>query len=324
MAQYIILFLIAFVLWGGALLHPVDVIPSQNIYPFYNIIGFWLGDNKILFSVIGFVLLLFEALLINSIITESEIVPKNSLLPGFLYIILMSFSPELLTLHPVLIANLFLIIFINFIFKIYGQIEPLRLLYKLGFVVGVTSAYYFPAYIFLIYIFWILFFLRSLSWRELMIPVVGLITPYIFLTVWYYCIDKLELVYNDYLNFFQKMEIINFEANYITIIILVIFTLLFVFSMMNLAVGKYFEKSISTRKKIKLSFSYLIISLIIIILYGGSVINFIALPAIPIAIIISFYFSELKRIYLLNLLTILLILIIIVNNYHLLDILNLE
>ncbi len=317
--QYIILFLIALTLGGSSLIYPVDVMPSRDIYPFYSIIYFWLGDFKILFSVMGFIFLFFETLMINNIITENKIVPKNSLLPGFLYVILMSFSPELLTLHPVLIANFFLILILNLVFKIYGQKKPFTLLYKLGLILGVASFFYFPVYLFLIFIFWFLFFLRSLSWRELMIPVVGLITPYIFLVVWYFCFDQLEFVYYDYLKFFQSTELIDIELNIITKMILGIFAILFLFSMIYFAGGKYYEKSISTRKKLKLSFSLLIISFIPIILYGGSMINSLTFLAIPVVVFTSSYLSELKKTYFPNLIIILLILLILINNYHLLD-----
>ena len=321
--HYFTLFALALILWSGAIIHPVDVVASPDVYPFYSIIYFWFGENKLLFSLMGFILLFFEAILINSIITENDIIPKNSLLPGFIYVVLMSFSPELLTLHPVLITNLFLIIIISFVFKMFGKNEPYRFTYKLGFYVGLATLFYLPVYVFLIYIFVVLFLLRLLNWREFIIPIVGFLTLYIFLTVWYYFFDQLDLAWYDYLNFFQNTSLIVLELDFLTIIILSIFAILFMLSIIYLVGRKYYEKSISIRIKLKLTFFFLLFSIIPIIFYAESVIKSLVILAIPLSVFVSFYLSELKKIYILNFLLIFLLILIIINNFHLLDLINL-
>ena len=206
----------------------------------------------------------------------------------------------------------------------YGQKEPYRLLYKLGFLLGLASFFYLPVYLFMLYAFIVLFVLRFFNWREFVIPIVGFLTLYFFLAVWYFWFDQFNFVYTDYLRFFQSFDFIMFGFDILTIIILVIFVLLFLLSTLYLVKGKYYEKAISTREELKLSFIFMLISFIPIILYGGSMINSLIVLAIPLTIFISFYFCELKKIFLLNILTIFLILLMMINNYHLLDILNLE
>ena len=235
LVHYIVLFFLALILWGGVIIHPVDVIPSSDISPFYSIIHYWLGGNKILFSILGLVLLFIESILINNIVTENDIVNRSSLLPGFLYVLLMSFLPELQTLHPVLIANFFLIILLNIIYKLFGQKVPLKQLYNLGLILGIASFFYFPIYIFIFYILIALFVLRTLSGRELVIPFVGLITPYFFLVVWYYVFEQLDLVFNAYLDFFKNISIIKLEFDVVCIIISAIIIILFILSMLYYA-----------------------------------------------------------------------------------------
>jgi hypothetical protein len=62
------------------------------------------------------ILLWIQAVLINNVCIEHKLSRDNSLFPGLFYVIFISYIPESLTLHPVLLANTFLIAgFVNII-----------------------------------------------------------------------------------------------------------------------------------------------------------------------------------------------------------------
>ena len=312
LSQYILLFILGIILWSKSFIAPTEITEANSIAPFFSIIPYWLDNLKWLAAIIAFILLYFESLLLNKTLADNNIVPKTTLIPAFVYFVFMSWSPFALTLHPVLIANLFLIFVLNNLFRVYGQQDAFRLVFKAGFLSAIASFFYFPAIFIIVLIFISLMIFRIFKWREWIISLIGLIIPYTFLTVYYLWFDKLEIMFGNYIAFFETLWQFKFSYDFFTntiwIIILILFVISFIYIRLNIK-----EKNINIRKKLITTIYFFLITLIIFMSNSESI-N-ISITIIPVSILISTFLSEIKRTFWFELIFILLMVLIILNNY---------
>jgi len=312
LSQYILLFIFGIILWSKSFIIPTEITEANSIAPFYSIIPYCFDNLKWLAAIIAFILLFFESLLLNKTLADNDIVPKTTLVPAFVYFVFMSWSPFTLTLHPVLIANLFLILVFSYLLRVYGQQDAFRLVFKAGFLSAIASFFYFPAIFIIVLIFISLIIFRILKWREWIISIIGLIVPYIYLTVYYFLFDKLEIMFGNYVAFFEALSQFKFSYDFFTntiwIIIIILFIISFIYIRLNIK-----EKNINIRKKLITTIYFFLITLIIFITNSESI-N-ISITIIPISILISTFLSEIKRTFWFELIFILLMVLIILNNY---------
>jgi hypothetical protein len=84
------------------------------------------------------------------------------------------------TLHPVLIANLFLLFAIEKSFVIDKERNKLKRYYESGLLLGLGTVFYPNIFIFIFIIWLTLIVLRTFNWREWMTSILGLVTPLLF------------------------------------------------------------------------------------------------------------------------------------------------
>ncbi len=297
--QIVIFLFISIVLWIDGFLSVNEMPASEYVTPFYSIVYFCLHSLKYAYVVIAFVMVVLEAFLINKILSSHDITAHNTYLPAFVFVLLSSFATVILTLHPVLIANFFLILAIGSLLKIYGKTDPYMEIFNAGLMISVASLFYLPSIVFLVLIWSALFICRIYKWREWTISIIGVITPYIFLASYYFIIDKLEFSIDKYIDFIKTSFNANFfltkyDNQYIYVLgIVLIFVLFISLIKMFISMG---EKVISLRRKYMKLFSMVII--IVAIFFFNDDYNLIvknSLSVIPIVIYISFYFTTTKR-----------------------------
>ena len=314
LSQYILLIIIGIVIWIKAFITPHEIPESGIVMPFYNLIFYCFNNIKWLAVLIAFLLLYLESLILNKILTDNNIVPKTTLVPAFIYLLLMSWSPFATYLNPVLIANLFLLLLLNNLFKIFRQHDAFRSVFKVGFFIAIASFFYFPAIFIFILVFATLIVFRVLKWREWVISLIGVIIPYIFLIVYYFWFDKLEPAFDNYVDFFSTYPELNFKCNFLTYSIWIIALILLIISLLHIFV-KINEKNISIRKKLVLIIYFFVIAIIIFFYNLEPVLINNSIIIIPISALIAVFLSEIKKTFWLELIFILLIVIIILNNY---------
>ena len=189
--QYLVIGLIGLMLWGKSFLLPPPVPVPEGPVPLYRLLYSFFSGFPHLAVVAGFVLVLFETWWINVFFNKHELTLKNSSLASLVFIIMMSSSPLYLTMHPLNTGILIIIIILDNLMKSYKQAENQDLIYKTGFLIAVGSLVYFPFLLILgiIPVSFVLF--RSGKWREVAASVIGFITPFIFLAVFYFLSDQL-------------------------------------------------------------------------------------------------------------------------------------
>jgi hypothetical protein len=315
--QYVVLILLTGLLWLGSFIRPElpEAEADQFLMPAYVLLTNLLGSNALLGVIFAFVLVLIEGFLFNYILIKSELVPKNTLIPAVVFIILISHSKSLLHLHPALIATLFLIIILHNLFQVYTEDEAYSKIFNSGFLTAVASFFYFPVFYFIFFIWLCFIVFRLYKWRDWLIPFTGLITPYVFLFTYYLWSDNLFLAVDSYSNYYSAIAFYPLYNEFslfewiITGIILLFFTWSFLWLL-----GEIQEKTISIRKRYWMIFWLLFITLVTYLGSGILARSHLALIALPVCLFISYGFSHIKRKFWFELILAILTLLIIFNN----------
>ena len=263
----------------------------------YNFVYYHLENMPFLYTIIAFTLLMVEAILLNNILAEYKITPKTSYMTAFLYILLMSSTPLMLTLHPFLISNGFIILLLTMLLRIKTKEESYKEIFICGLFAGISSLFYFKSagLILIVWIFLLIF--HTFSWREWIISVIGLATVYIYLFTYFLLSDQLSMVVYQYRNVFNVFNLGRYSLSfsvfqYITsaiigMLLLVSFTKMFVISR---------EKIIYVRKVFNVIFwLFLLNSLSMLFLITNFIYEFSYL-LLPITILTSYYYLSLKKV----------------------------
>lgn len=148
--------------------------------PLYEIIAKPLHNYSFIGTLIAFLFIVSEAFLLNYIVNKYEILTKPSFLPALFYIVFMSIDNAMLTLHPLIIANIFIILAIYKLVSSYQKDSALSNAFDAAFLFSLSILFYFPSIVFipLLGISFILF--RPFNWREWIISLLGIVLPYAF------------------------------------------------------------------------------------------------------------------------------------------------
>lgn len=192
----IIISVLAALLWLPAFLHPIVPVLKHQM-PLFELLVRPLAAFPWLNTFVAFILLLIQAFLFNYIIDKYEIAGKRSYLPVLLYIVFTSFAPALLTLHPVLFANIFILLALNRVLGTYRKTSVLSPCFDAGFFVAIASLFYFPAIGVLLFILVGTLVLLPFSWRNWAIVILGFLLPYIYAHTYYFLFDGLEYLWVD-------------------------------------------------------------------------------------------------------------------------------
>jgi hypothetical protein len=294
--QLVIFTLAVVMLWLDAFIKPQPPLIFEYQTPLYQIIQVFFSHLPPIVNVItALLLLLVQAYILNAALSVNKIIPVNTFLPVLLYSVLMSYDPSLLRIHPVLIANLFLILALRIILKIYNEKEPYLQVFNAGLFVSLASFFYLPALIFIVFIWMAFFIYRVSTTREWIIAMAGLITPYLYLLVYYFWFDRVGDFYDKFISYFTHIEPLHLKSNvfdYIFGILVSIITLLSFISMLGNRAGKV----ISLRKKILAIIYFFIISLMTYVYSGSHIIYHSTESFVAIAMMMTFYFTTMKKI----------------------------
>ncbi|MCP4553666.1 MAG: hypothetical protein GY834_16860, partial [Bacteroidetes bacterium] len=186
--QLVGLLILGFVLWISALISPPAVTQESVVTPLYNFILIFL-NNHLIIILLTFLFLISQAIYLNQLLIKHNLIPRNSYMGAFVYLVLMSYSNQLLHFHPSVISSCFVMAILDIIWRLEDNKQDLRLTYKAGLLVGLASLFYFPSIILLIFIWTVLLAYRIPYWRQWTLPIIGILTPYLFLFTIYFLYD---------------------------------------------------------------------------------------------------------------------------------------
>jgi len=191
-----------------SLIYPPSYDEIVGISPVLNYI--YLNVPPLALSILAILLIFIQANLINYFTNSNKLHSKNSLVAGMVYALGMCLLPNFLILHPIIIANTFIIMMLIFLTSIYKKYKPINHLFLTGFFTGV-SIIIMPHYIFIIlFLLQGLLIFRDINLKEFLQAIVGVIIP-LFLMGTYFWITRDEPL--GFLNLNFQLPKINFEQN---------------------------------------------------------------------------------------------------------------
>jgi hypothetical protein len=298
--QFFIYTFAALIIWADAFAFPSPAVSFTSNTPVYS--GIITGLHalpELIQVIIAFFLLLAEAVLINAMLIQHKFVTRLTFLPAMVYIVLMSYYPTMLTVTPVLIANLFLILSMNVTLGIYLKPEPYREIFNATFLISVASVFYLPALIFFVFFWLALFTYRISSLREWFITLSGLVAPYIFIVFYYFWFDKIEHFIEDFLLFFARIQPFRFEFSdpvqmdvYLGLVVI-----LFILAVISFIKTAYEtgEKVIAMRKKMTVVLNAIIIAAMTFIFGLSDPVIHSTIMMVPLTSISIYFFTGTKR-----------------------------
>ncbi len=299
-------------LWGLGAIHPPLMPAPEGAVPLYGLLYDWLSGFPYLAMVIGFILVIFQAVWLNFIVVKHDMVPHNTSLAALLFLLFLSLLPSYLTLTPVNITTFFLIFILQVLLAAYNQSEPIELVYTAGFFVALSSFFYLPSLLF--YGFLLVFFLiyRSLKWREWVSSLIGLATPFLYLVVLYFLTDRLHGLMSLYSNYFDQIYPVIPDVawnDWFMFCLLGLFLLLGVWDLFR-HIG---EKTVELTKK-SIVLLWMLFWILLTILYANSIYLYHpGLLSVPLAVFVTSFYMNLRKPFWFELLLWLLILALFVN-----------
>lgn len=178
-------------------LFPKLPVATQNDAVLYHGLVQWLlsfgAKAALLSSLFAFILLYTQALMLTYLINEFRMLGKPGYLPGAAYLLLTTLLPEWSFLSSPLIAATFIIWALIKLYRLYNVAVARGVLFNTGLLLGVSSYVYFPAASFLICFIVGIMVLKPFRLNELILFLLGCLTPYYFYAAYLFLTDKFSL-----------------------------------------------------------------------------------------------------------------------------------
>lgn len=254
--------------------------------------------NPYLWSLIITTTLVFlQAVFINYIVASQGILYKNTFLPGLFYTILNSLFFLQNELTPQLISTTFVLFLFQRLCYLYQSPNQLLVVLDAGLYLGVGVLFNYDLLLYLPFILISVIIFTSFNVRYLIITLIGILVPLYFMTVYFYSINR----FDD----FMKYTILSFgskylkpiETNWINLIPWAIFLPITAVSVFTLQ-QNFFRNKVKTRRIIQCIYLMLVFGIIGLFFENLSYMYAMSYLAVPLSIIVAYYFISNKRFWL--------------------------
>ncbi|MEO6902095.1 MAG: DUF6427 family protein [Bacteroidia bacterium] len=312
-SAFIFIPFIAFAIWAFGYLYPSPLV-VHNGMPLYEFMAQLVNHTNWFPITFGLLMIIAEAFLLNFIINENEILNRKFFLPGIFYILFMSSNKMGLCLHPLIFANLFILLAIQRLLNSYRKDNAFSHVFDAAFLFSIASLFYLPSLVFFPLIAVALILLRPFNVREWLISLIGIVVPYTFIITFYFVknINFYSILKEKFqLTFRQANTSIVFFNNPYTI------TLCIGAIIIILSFGKLFNNIQTGSQKAKKGTLLLLwlfgLSLFSILITTNSLTDYFAAIAIPAAVFSANYAGNVKKQWWIELLFLFFLLSIFIN-----------
>ncbi len=287
----ILLIGIAFLLRLGIFINLPDQIRFEFMEPFARLLIDIPLENA--FTPLGNVfiaiaLLIIQALIFNRIINAYNLLGKPTFLPALLYVTSGSLLTPFLVLSPTLICNFIILGMIERFLSIYKRDEVRSVMFDLGMMVALGTLIYFP-FIAMMLVLWIsLIIFRPFNWREWVAGIIGFITIFFFLAVFYYWNDSLDQFYQIWLPLASAFPT-SFRINFYDFLVLIPVVVILILGFFQLQ-KNFFRSVVQMRKSFQLLFFMFLTGLGSFYLKQDLQVYHFLLCAPPAAVLMAYYF----------------------------------
>ena len=161
-----------------------------NPMPLYGILSSLIGTNPLPGIIFSLALVSVMAFLIVNLNTTLFFINQRTFLPALIYILISGLFPQYQLLNPAIISAMFLMLAIRRIMEAYRVQGTAYSFFDAGILIGTGSLFYANLIWFGILIIIGIALLRTGNIKEIVISVIGLVTPYILTFGIYYLLGK--------------------------------------------------------------------------------------------------------------------------------------
>ena len=251
----------------------------------------WLSPFFI--CILSLLLPAFHAIGLNNLVCEKNIIKKNNLITGFVYLF---FCVPFYNCINEWFVSFFLLFYLKYLFDCYKKDDPFRQIFNSGLIIGLLSLIYPNVFIFSFMIIVTSLNFGNISLRVILSYLIGVVVPILFYVSYIIIFEydfpnyKINFLYDQKLSVLNKNELL--KIFWLSIVILV--CLLSVYELYKWL----YKKSLQSRKSFIIIFFYLLLTSILFLgafKYGYFIIA-------PLSIIVGNYFTYTKRRSLANIL----------------------
>ena len=245
------------------------------------------------------------ALLISVYTIKQEVVEKSNYISSFLYVFFSAITLNNNLLHPSLVANVFILLSLIYVTDTYREEYVLSKIFNGAFFTSLATFFYINYAFFVIFFFITLLILRAFNWREWFVSILGLIAP-VFI---YFCVGYLiNIPFTDFFTYLLNL-FTNFQAPLLSEYFYPLFFCLLI--LLLLGAGKHFTRGlggkIKTQKNLGLMYWLLLLSMINFFSKNNTSYFPLIASVIPISVLLSDYFYNIKQLKVSNTLLFLLL-----------------
>jgi hypothetical protein len=295
-----VIFLIIVILitiWISAILnqrlHPRFIYETDPM-PLYGLMKLVIHNSHNLGVILSFLMVSLMAFLMVNFNTTVFFINERTFLPAVIYIMFGGFFPDHQLLNPVLPASIFLILAIIRIMDGYHKTGTAYNYFDAGILISTGSLFYANLIWFGLLVMIGIALLRTGNLKEIIISILGLLTPYLITFSLYYVIGKdvgaLIKLLGD--NLFTRATYYPFPR--LTIVALIFSGALILFSIIQLL--KHMNtKKIKSRKTFSLMIWIFLISIIVYFALPSASVEIVWLTSIPVSYFLTHYFVSVKK-----------------------------
>jgi len=262
--------------------------------PLYALLVVGLAPYPLIQIILAFGLVFFQAVLINGAAQANNLVGKQTWLPGLIFLVLMSSDPALLSFHPIIPANLFLILALIRLMAILDHKDPTFEVFNLGLLISLAALFYVPAFIFLGWLLVVISLYLAVSIRSIAATILGFLTPFFILGAWWFLTDRFGK-FGELFGRFDLFHVFNTILFSYTRVFIIVIILLSILAIVKVITGYLPDKPVRIRNRFGMFFYYLLFSMLSpIFLIDYFDVHF-AILMLPLSLFISVFLFELKR-----------------------------
>jgi len=239
---------------------------------------------------IAAILIYIQAIIFNRVVNNHGLLNKPTFLPALLYITGASLFEPFLILSPTLICNFLLILVMDKLLRIGKSPGAIMIMFDIGVIIAIGTLIYFPFVVMLLLIWLSLLLYRSFNWREWVSGLIGFLSIFFFLAVFYYWNDNIAMFYKIWLPLKNKFPSI-FKIQYNDYLVLVPVGVMMILAIIQLR-ENFFRSFISTRKAFQMLFFMFAIAILSFYTKPNFKLYHFLLCVPPGAVLLAYYFAN--------------------------------
>src|SRR5664279_314794 len=295
-----VIFLIIIILiavWVSAILnqrlHPRFIYESDPM-PLYGFVKLLIHNSHNLGVILSFLLVSLMAFLMVNFNTTVFFIHERTFLPAFFYVLFGGLFPDQQLLNPVIPASIFLMLAIMRIMDGYHKNGTAYNYFDAGILISTGSLFYANLIWFGLLVIIGIALLRTGNAKEIVISVLGLLTPYLITFGIYYVLGKdifaLMKLIGD--NLFTRSTF--YPLPRLTVVALIFIVALILASLVQL-MQRMNSKKIKSRKTFSLMIWILLISITVYFALPSASVELVWLISIPVSYFLTHYFVFIKK-----------------------------